>query len=168
MTSYIYFIQAANGGPIKIGTTSFNPFRRMAKIQSDCPWPVTLLGAIEGTLSQEKQIHRTLRYFRTSGEWFSAHPKVLAAVDAALQLGKRAEFPTKRNAPLSERNQNTVSSLVEALGGTNAVAKLTGNRQSVVSNWRKRGRFLARTFVRLSSTLQQHNLVAPNSLWSMP
>lgn len=88
MTSYIYFIQAKGSGPIKIGTTGDDPRKRMVKIQSDCPWPVRLLGAIEGTVSQEKRMHFVLSAWRTQGEWFEPHPIVLAAVQEALKHGK--------------------------------------------------------------------------------
>jgi hypothetical protein len=92
MTSYIYFIQAQDAGPIKIGSTGDNPRKRMVKIQSDCPWPVKLLGAIEGTVSQEKQIHLVLSRYKTQGEWFEADPVVLAAVATALECGVPAAF----------------------------------------------------------------------------
>lgn len=84
MTSFIYFIQAAEDGPIKIGTTGFHPKKRMNKIQSDCPWPVRLLGAIEGGVDEEKQLHVKLAPFRTHGEWFSPDPIVKAAITEAI------------------------------------------------------------------------------------
>lgn len=92
MTSYIYFIQAQGDGPIKIGVTGDNPRKRMVKIQSDCPWPVKLLGAIEGTVSQEKQIHLVLARYRTQGEWFEPTPIVLEAISTALECGRQAPF----------------------------------------------------------------------------
>ena len=85
--SYIYFIQARDNGPIKIGFTGDDPRKRMVKIQSDCPWPVQLLGAIEGTVSQEKQIHLLLSRYKAQGEWFEPHPIVVAAVNMALECG---------------------------------------------------------------------------------
>lgn len=87
--SYIYFIQAHGKGPIKIGTTGDDPRKRMVKIQSDCPWPVRLLGAIKGSVVQEKQIHLVLARWRTQGEWFEPHPIVLAAIDEAMICGER-------------------------------------------------------------------------------
>lgn len=98
MTSYIYFIQAQGDGPIKIGVTQFNPLRRMVKIQSDCPWPVELLGTIVGTVAQEKRIHMLLACYRTQGEWFSPHPIVLAAIGEAIRVGVPAEFKKRRGA----------------------------------------------------------------------
>jgi hypothetical protein len=89
---YIYFVQARGNGPIKIGTTQNNPRHRMVKLQTDCPWPVKLLGAIKGTVAQEKRLQLLLSHFRTKGEWFEPHPVVVAAVNEALRIGKRAEF----------------------------------------------------------------------------
>lgn len=92
MTSYIYFIQAKGDGPIKIGSTGADPRKRMVKIQSDCPWPVKLIGTIEGTVSQEKQIHLVLSRFKTQGEWFDPHPIVLAAIKEAMKCGHKVPF----------------------------------------------------------------------------
>lgn len=95
---YIYFIQSKGDGPIKIGFTGDDPRKRMVKIQSDCPWPVDLLGAIKGTIAQEKRIHLVLAPFRTQGEWFEATPIVLAAVAEALRVGETIAAPRKRRA----------------------------------------------------------------------
>ena len=123
MTTYIYFVQADGNGPIKIGTTQFNPHRRMVKIQSDCPWPVHLIGAIEGTVAQEKQIHLVLGKFRTQGEWFNPHPVVLAAVDEALRVGTEVAFRSERKPkhkhPLCEyraANKLTVRDIADRTG----------------------------------------------------
>lgn len=59
----------------------------------------------------------------------------------------------------------TVDAVVVALGGTRAVADLTGATDSAVSNWRKSGTFPARTYIILKAALGQRD--APDSLWSM-
>lgn len=59
-TSYVYFVQAGTNGPIKIGITKHNPRMRMVKIQSDCPYPIHLIGAIEGGLACERGFHKRL------------------------------------------------------------------------------------------------------------
>lgn len=100
--SYIYFIQAQDNGPIKIGFTAHNPRKRMVKIQSDCPWPVSLLGAIEGTVSQEKQIHLVLARWRTQGEWFEPSPIVVAAVNLAIEIGVPAPFDERETEEVDE------------------------------------------------------------------
>jgi Putative antitoxin of bacterial toxin-antitoxin system, YdaS/YdaT/Meiotically up-regulated gene 113 len=165
VTSFIYFIQAQSNGPIKIGTTRHHPARRMVKIQTDCPWPIKLLGAIEGTSAQEKAIHQTLSFFRTSGEWFSPHPTVMAAIETALRVGKPAEPP-----PWSKRaaRDNHIARIISKLGGPSEVAKLVGLKQPAVSNWKKRGAFPPKTYTKIQNALSQRGLAAPNELWGMP
>jgi len=99
MTSYIYFIQVDGGGPIKIGITGHDPRQRMVKIQSDCPWPVSLIGAVEGALEDEASLHQELSAFNTQGEWFSPTLEVLAAVERTLQSRGAIQFPKKRRGP---------------------------------------------------------------------
>jgi hypothetical protein len=91
MTSYVYFIRAQGDGPIKIGFTRAHPRKRMAFIQTGCPWPVSLIGAVEGTVEDEQKFHRSLSEFRTSGEWFAPHPTVLASIEEALRDGRTVE-----------------------------------------------------------------------------
>lgn len=90
MTSYIYFIRANGDGPIKIGFTTDLPHKRIATVKTGCPWPITLIGAIEGTMAQEKALHRALVAFRTQGEWFQPHPDVLELVNATIKNGIHA------------------------------------------------------------------------------
>lgn len=135
--SYIYFIQAQGNGPIKIGFTGFNPRKRMVKIRSDCPWPVRLLGAIEGTVSQEKQIHLVLSRYKTQGEWFEPHPIVLAAVNVALECGtlapdRKAIDPNAHPLKIwrhSQKPRKTLASLARDIGVT------TGHLSSI-ENWK--------------------------------
>lgn len=138
MTSYIYFIQAKGDGPIKIGTTADNPRRRMVKIQSDCPWPVKLIGSIEGTVSQEKQIHLLLARYRTQGEWFEPQPIVLAAIGEALRVGRQIEVarvpkkPKHAHALCKFRSENnlTLRKMADRVGVTYAsLSRIEGGRQ---------------------------------------
>lgn len=96
MTSYIYFIQVDGGGPIKIGITKNDPRKRMSKIQSDCPWPVSLLGATTGALDDEAAFHRNLSAFKMQGEWFKPAPEVLAAIGETLRTTEVSFKPKKR------------------------------------------------------------------------
>lgn len=96
MTSYIYFLQAKGDGPIKIGFTTDSPANRKRNLQTGCPWPIKLIGAIEGTESQEKQIHFLLSRWNTKGEWFEPHPIVLAAVRTAIEFGKAISVPEEK------------------------------------------------------------------------
>lgn len=97
--SYIYFIQVEGSGPIKIGITRHNPRQRMVKIQCDCPWPVQLLGAINGGFEEEAAIHCELKQFNIQGEWFHPTDEVISAIENALQSSASIQFPKKKKTP---------------------------------------------------------------------
>lgn len=96
MTSCIYFLQAKSGGPIKIGTTTGDPRRRLTNLKTGSPEPINMIGAIEGTLAQEKQIHLLLSRYRVHGEWFEANAIVTAAIQEALRAGKAIYHPSTK------------------------------------------------------------------------
>lgn len=58
-------------------------------------------------------------------------------------------------------------SVIDALGGTAAVARITGRTPQAVSNWRGRLTFPADTFLILSGALTLAGKTAPASLWGM-
>jgi hypothetical protein len=62
---------------------------------------------------------------------------------------------------------NTAEAVVDILGGTRAVAKLTGRSDPAVSNWRKANSFPANTYLTLKSALEEKGATAPYSLWGM-
>ena len=121
MSGFIYFIQANGAGPIKIGFTAGNPCRRMVKIQSDCPWPVSLLGAVPGSLDDEAAFHARLSDHVTQGEWFAANDTVLAEVRAALasdNCWKPARRRAKHNHPLCEYRSERGLTLYDVAAST--------------------------------------------------
>lgn len=81
---FVYFIQADESGPIKIGFTSDDPKKRLAQLQTGNPSVLKLLGSITGTTAIERKFHLDLSEWRLQGEWFQSHPTVLAAVQDAL------------------------------------------------------------------------------------
>jgi hypothetical protein len=60
--------------------------------------------------------------------------------------------------------QLKVDAIVTRLGGTNKVAEMAGVVPAAVSNWRKRGKFPAHTYVQISKAL---DMPAPAYLWGM-
>lgn len=61
----------------------------------------------------------------------------------------------------------TAGAVIDALGGTTALARLTGNKAQVVSNWRSFGRFPPRTYLFLTGALAEIGKSAPDHLWGM-
>jgi hypothetical protein len=67
----IYFIQCGNDGPIKIGYTDRETNIRMAAMQVCCPYELKIIGLMEGSYSEEQELHKIFKYHRIRGEWFS-------------------------------------------------------------------------------------------------
>lgn len=69
MTGYVYAISDGRGR-VKVGWSA-QPWRRLAKIASDCPSTPSLLGVVVATRGQEAELHRLLRPWQVTREWFS-------------------------------------------------------------------------------------------------
>jgi hypothetical protein len=67
----IYFIQAGNNGPIKIGF-SRNPQNRLIALSEYSPFPLRMVAQIEGTFGDEGKLHKRFSQYKIKGEWF--HP----------------------------------------------------------------------------------------------
>lgn len=61
----------------------------------------------------------------------------------------------------------TTGEVIEALGGTAAVARLLGRSMTVVSNWKAGGCFPSNTYVVFQTALARAGMTAPDSLWRM-
>lgn len=63
---------------------------------------------------------------------------------------------------------STTIEVMDALGGTSAVAKLTARNYPAAFAWRRANRFPSNTFLVLTSALAKKGKTAPKSLWRMP
>ena len=61
----------------------------------------------------------------------------------------------------------TTRSVIKALGGLGAVAKLTGRQYSAAGNWAQKATFPANTYFVLQSELNARGHTAPPTLWNM-
>lgn len=66
---YVYFIQAAAGGPIKIGKAN-DVHERLATLQLYCPFELRVLAKRPGGYLLERELHHRFRAYRLHGEWF--------------------------------------------------------------------------------------------------
>jgi hypothetical protein len=62
---------------------------------------------------------------------------------------------------------STTVEVIEALGGTTAVAALTGRTYPAAFNWRGATRFPANTYITITRALEAKGKTAPPSLWGM-
>ena len=61
---------------------------------------------------------------------------------------------------------NTAEAVVDILGGTRAVAKLTGRSDPAVSNWRKANSFPANTYLTLKFVLGRDLVRTPSNAFA--
>ncbi len=77
----IYFIQHGKDGPIKIGTTSGNNpasiVYRLMSLQGGTPVKLRIIGFCKGGKKEEMLLHKGMRPFRISGEWFALRDELI-------------------------------------------------------------------------------------------
>ena len=84
----VYFIQAGEGGPVKIGFTSY-PQKRLAALQTAHYQVLSLIREVPGGSDVEAYFHRRFAARRLAGEWFAFDADMLTA-SAAPSFGPRA------------------------------------------------------------------------------
>lgn len=72
---FVYVV--ACGNRVKIGF-SIDPVNRLVKMQSDSPSLCVLLGEVRSTFRQELELHKILKPYKVSGEWY---PRGVAAIE---------------------------------------------------------------------------------------
>ena len=72
----IYFIQAGDDGPIKIGITTCLK-RRLAQLQKTSHRALRVLTTMPGDREIEKVLHEGFAICRLCGEWFEPHGALL-------------------------------------------------------------------------------------------
>jgi len=97
LPGYVYFLESADTGLIKIGFST-NVEQRARAIESMGGSAVRLLATKPGTFKTERRLHRRFAAWRTRGEWFEPNPALLDLIeDAALLEGdagaERADSP---------------------------------------------------------------------------
>lgn len=134
--SCVYFLQAGDGGPIKIGFTKGEPKARIKSLQTASPLKLILIGVANGSSVEEKLLHYHLRSYRVAGEWF----RPTSQVTEAMILAMNGEFPKKPEIvptlkapkaprppkPKRHRKFNPVDEIFDAFGGATSLARAIG------------------------------------------
>lgn len=120
----VYFIQAGEAGPVKIGTAD-DPTTRLRELQCGNHAVLTIIRTTEGGRSHEAGAHKAFAKQRIRGEWFHFSPDMLTREIVATV---RPQSRPRIHDPL-----------IDALGGTGVLAKHFGFVQAVTSNWVARG-----------------------------
>lgn len=75
-TTWVYFVQAGEDGPIKVGYSN-HVEGRLASLQTAHHAPLRVLLKVPGGLALEAALHAALAPHRLRGEWFRPAPEVL-------------------------------------------------------------------------------------------
>lgn len=75
----IYFIQAEDGGPIKIGTTARLTVR-LNELCKEVGDDLRVLAVIDGSYQEENKLHRRFVHLRRVGEWFEPGDDLLGFI----------------------------------------------------------------------------------------
>lgn len=80
----IYFVEAGESGPIKIGYTKMYVVDRLMFLQVGNPMPLRLLAYTAGTRAEERRLHDKFSAHRMRGEWFQRSDEILAHLRGVL------------------------------------------------------------------------------------
>lgn len=75
MIGSVYLIESTTG-QFKIGFTKNDPRRRLAMLRTGNADDLSLVGTVAGTMDDEKELHRLLRPWRVSREWYAQCPAI--------------------------------------------------------------------------------------------
>lgn len=77
MSDLVYFVQGADGGPIKIGIAA-DPEARLGFLQISSPSKLRITRTVEGGREKERELHGRFSDDRIRGEWFRASDALAA------------------------------------------------------------------------------------------
>ena len=99
VSRFIYFIQSAAQGPVKIGIAN-DPIKRMRDLQTGNPAVLHLRHVVPGDRDLEKELHHRFREARIRGEWFGlAYLRVILIYAEGLAAEHIDCFERERRVP---------------------------------------------------------------------
>ncbi len=125
----VYFITARDLNMVKIGHGA-DPHRRRHSLQIGCPSKLRVEALVAGGVEAERVFHRRFSMHRVRGEWFSLSPEIETVI---------AAFPCRCVPRQRKHPARTPNQVIDAMGGTTAVSRLTKAPTSTVHSWRKIG-----------------------------
>lgn len=81
MESVVYFVQAVVGGPIKIGRCA-DITKRIAALQTGCPFRLQLLCSVPGGRDEERALQKKFAALHAGLEWFRPEEPLLGFIAA--------------------------------------------------------------------------------------
>jgi hypothetical protein len=88
---WLYFLQAGDDGPIKIGC-AVNVFERARYLQCGHYEELFILGLLDGDQSQEDRLHRMFAHLNIRGEWFQPGGELKEFVSSQTMIHWEREY----------------------------------------------------------------------------
>jgi hypothetical protein len=82
---FVYFVEAQGLNAVKIGFSAREPTLRIESLQTACPMPLVPLGAIRGTVRDERLLHARFREHHLRGEWYALTPHMRDQLEELLR-----------------------------------------------------------------------------------
>jgi DNA-binding XRE family transcriptional regulator len=94
MSGFVYLV-VSESGFYKIGFTKNDPRRRVAMLRTGNAEELALVGAVCGTMGDEKALHALLAPWRVSREWFAPCKGIdyLADIVTPIEAGRAVNHP---------------------------------------------------------------------------
>lgn len=89
-TKRIYFIKpTCFDGPIKIGCSEI-PLTRLEQLSTWSPWPLEIIGYVDGDFDDERFLHQCFFSSHLHREWFHNSPRLRDVIARILDTGSVA------------------------------------------------------------------------------
>lgn len=154
----VYFIQAGENGPIKIGFTHGSAIDRVRDMQTGNAAVLKVLATCEGDVSIERKFHKQFADSKIRGEWY--HP-----VASLIQLIESVGFVGEGPKISLFKEETDASKLINKLGRDAVLSKL-GISTAALSNALSRGVLPASWFIPLYNLGQSQHVFVGTSLFS--
>jgi hypothetical protein len=135
----VYFIQAGENGPIKIGYSE-KVASRLVKMQVDNPARLAVLAVIDdGDVEVEGGFHVRFSAHALGGEWFAPAKDLLDLIETLPKFVRvrKSKFVPKANPQNIFEAFGSVSKLAKALGHKNVTTVDGWKRSGKIPGWRK-------------------------------
>lgn len=123
---FVYFIQCAPFGPVKIGSSA-NPANRIRDIQTASPHELRLLCVAVGSERDEKALHAVFAQERIRGEWFRPSERLMNEIERIAMmersLGRNPLMHTAPSVPADDAEEDD-SALIDSLAELSASTKI--------------------------------------------
>ncbi len=147
----VYFAQAGEGGPVKIGWAA-DVRSRISELQCGCPEILVVPRLIDGDRRSEAWVHRKFAALRFRGEWFRFDPDMLSV-----------EPPEEAAQPVCPYLQHITQAIAESGLTLKEVCARANIAQSTFTRWKanKTGPTL-KVYRRIRNALRQPPEVSTN------